>query len=205
MVLITVKGTTHKDEFIAEYSLETLISNIAPDIAKLLNMRRVLQLQLYSARELSNELKDSANQPDNLNSIIEVITNWLNNASKVIIKEEAEKHISELQNQINILLPLLIEGTIPSENVLGHLYSLYESSDIDENQRVRVYHLKAILDPYQRENEFIDESHAIVWFGTKQLEESKNLGDYFGKCKKTRIIVKINIRYKEYSIQRAPY
>ncbi|RNE98616.1 hypothetical protein TraAM80_08686 [Trypanosoma rangeli] len=206
MVLLTVKGTTFPDEFTVACTAATVIdAALAQQLCHIQNARHQVKLQLLSARELLQEarrrrrlpLSSSAGPGDDAlavayDRLIEATSTRLRDAVSPVAPEEFDETAEQLRCMTEQLFPE--ECCVPEggrDAAVDRLYALHDTPDLDEDQRLVVYHCRAILDRRWKQHELQCEDQAGLWFCGK-LMEGGTLAKYSGRSEKSRLTVKVH-------------
>lgn len=206
MVQLLIKGTTYPDEFRMEFPLDYPIS--AADVeaegaaaggpcaavlaCRQLNRRHQLRLMLLSARALAQECRPAPLSPE-----WEAYRDFVASAEAQVKQTtapstvaETEALIADLRERTAALETELTTHKDGLEAAIQHLYEQHEDPNLDEGRRLRVYHVRAIMDPRWREGEQLAEATAGLWFASKVM--AGTFAAYCGRNERSRLTVKVS-------------
>lgn len=197
MVRLVVKGTKFPDEFSFVTSCSTRWSDLAGILTTIQNDRHKVRQQLFSARELLEEVEKTektaatARLVAGYAALVSEISNVLKSPQTSIGATQFATYWKQVKEMTMDVFPKECRRSDGEEATVTWLFQQYENPDIDENYRVHIFHCRAIMDPQNRQHELTDIATAAVWCCGKQMSPSDTVGKCCGNNKKSSVTVKI--------------
>eukprot|EP00759_Apiculatamorpha_spiralis_P025313 PhF_6_TR28322/c0_g1_i1/m.41960 len=192
MVVLLVKGTRERDDFSINVPGTTLVKDIVPVIQEMQNTRIRIHHQIYSARELIESFNDKMDVTP-LRAVLEEAEKGI--MAKAVKPEpstpgDTQRIWRAFRDATVTLWPLDCTHTDGEDAAVSALYKKHDDPELDETQRLHVFHWRAILDREYRSHEGI-EGKAVMWFAGKLMDADAPLSQYLGKNEKSTATVKI--------------
>lgn len=192
MVLLTVKGTTHPDEFVVSAACSDIVSGLALRLVKIQNNRHRLRLQLMSVHELLEAAKKANNAAAvELEAFYKAV--WARSRDPKAEVHDAEAHEAwvRFREMVKRIFPQDCLHKEGDDAAVTALHQKWDNPDIDEEYRLHIYHLRAVMDDRNHAHEWIPEEQAALFFCGKALDPASAIGVLCAGNDKSRVTVKL--------------
>lgn len=190
---------------------------LAKELCHIQNSRHRLRLMLLSSQELSSFLQGKSLTDAERTALsafmrlIEELTTTLKDKTTPVQDQHQFDRAADAIRQLTVeLYPEYCTvkadhkssgegsgggGAAVSEReaVIDALNAMYEDPNLGEDERLTVYHCRAILDPHWKAEEDVREEEAGLWFCGK-LMASGPLSNYCGRNERSKVTVKVSPR-----------
>eukprot|EP01064_Diplonema_japonicum_P034114 TRINITY_DN6966_c0_g1_i1.p1 TRINITY_DN6966_c0_g1~~TRINITY_DN6966_c0_g1_i1.p1 ORF type:complete len:325 (+),score=79.83 TRINITY_DN6966_c0_g1_i1:60-977(+) len=197
MVVIHMKSTADKDEWLYETTCAKETTPLIEELAFLHNARVRLRSQTMALWNLVNEDKGAhlKNRGEGAGAVLDGlyekakrVTSLDNISGRVYCTREEVVRVIEEITKTTIQI---FEKECSPEDAIAKLWATRDDPDVTEEERLMAWYLLELTDPQFKERDFIPLEKAKLWWAGKEIKKDDTLSTFVGRNEKSKIVGKL--------------
>eukprot|EP01059_Diplonema_ambulator_P022834 TRINITY_DN38176_c0_g1_i1.p1 TRINITY_DN38176_c0_g1~~TRINITY_DN38176_c0_g1_i1.p1 ORF type:complete len:307 (+),score=66.15 TRINITY_DN38176_c0_g1_i1:53-973(+) len=201
MVVIHIKSTADKDEWLYQTECSKDTTELIEELAGIYNGRVRLKSQVMALWNLVNE--DGGSHLEGREEGVAGVLEGLYEKGRVVLdvagvqekrffgKKVVEGMVAEIENAARESFE-----ECKGDTAIDELYKARDDPDLAETKRLQYWYFLELIDPQFKARDFLNPTTTKLWWAGKEIKRAEPLSVFIGKNEKTKFVGKLTSEAK---------
>ncbi|KAJ9463432.1 hypothetical protein DIPPA_21386 [Diplonema papillatum] len=197
MVLLHMKSTTEKDEWLFSAPAATETDPLLEELVEIHNLRVRLKSQMLALWNVRHE-NDGQHMQGNTEEQRGDVERLFEDIKRLMHADRAAERVAvdkaslqDCAEKAEAAARACFPAACGAADAVDTLWKQREDPDTNEDDRLRAWYYLELIDPMFRERDFLTAANAKLWWAGKEVARGRVLSDYTGKNDKSKAVCKL--------------